>query len=192
MAVLVTIFSDFTCPFSYLTEVGLRRVVQARERIEVVYRALELYPEPAGNAVPTGAEWETAAGLADLLGLVLRSPAFTPRTRKAHEAARFAAHRGIGDAMRDAIYSAYWADERDIGRIDVLMELVEALGVDPVELKIALDIDQFEAEVARDIEVARRLRVPGAPTIFIGTGSNAVILLGAQAPEDLDEAIRAG
>ena len=192
MAVLVTIFSDFTCPFSYLTEVGLRRVVEAREGIEVIYRALELYPESAGSIAPAEAEWEAARPLTERLGLPLRLPTFTPRTRKAHEAARFAAQRGIGDAMRDAIFSAYWADERDIGRIDVLMELIGSLGVDPVELKIALDIDQFEAEVARDIEVARRLRVPGAPTIFIGTGGDAAILVGAQTPEDLDDALHAG
>ena len=93
--------------------------------------------------------------------------------------------------MRDAIFAAYWGEERDIGRVDVLMELIGRLDVDPTDLKIALDIDLHAATVDADEELARRLRVPGVPTLFIGTGPGARVLVGAQDRATLDEAIRA-
>jgi predicted DsbA family dithiol-disulfide isomerase len=192
--VLITLFSDFTCPYSYLTEAGLRRVTGGDEAVEVRYRALELYPAPTEPLAPADeAGWEEAVQpLADQLGVMLRAPGFRPRTRKAHEAARFAEERGLGEAMRDAIYRAYWAEERDIGRVDVLMEIVATLGVDPVDLKIALDIDRYSESVVHDLRLAERLRVPGVPTLFVGTGPTATVLVGAQSPEALDEALRAG
>lgn len=191
---LITLFSDFTCPFSYVTEVGLRRVMGGGGAGEVRYLALELYPAPGEPVAPAEEEgWEEAVRpLAERLGIALRAPGFRPRTRKAHEAARFAEERGVGDAMREAIYRAYWAEERDIGRVDVLMEIVAPLGVDPVDLKIALDIDRYSESVVHDLRLAERLRVPGVPTLFIGTGPAATVLVGAQSPEALDEALRAG
>jgi predicted DsbA family dithiol-disulfide isomerase len=191
---LLTLFSDFTCPYSYVTEAGLRRVAGGGGAVEVRYRALELYPAPIEPPAPAGEDgWEEAVRpLAERLGIALRAPGFRPRTRKAHEAARFAEERGVGEAMRDAIYRAYWADERDIGRVDVLMEIVAPLGVDPVDLKIALDIDRYSESVVHDLRLAERLRVPGAPTLFVGTGPTATVLVGAQSPEALDEALRAG
>jgi predicted DsbA family dithiol-disulfide isomerase len=191
---LLTLFSDFTCPYSYVTEAGLRGLVGGDEAVEIRYRALELYPAPAEPPAPAEEEgWEEGVRpLAERLGVALRAPGFRPRTRKAHEAARFAEERGVGEAMRAAIYRAYWAEERDIGRVDVLMEIVATLGVDPVDLKIALDIDRYSESVVHDLWLAERLRVPGAPTLFVGTGPAATVLVGAQSPEALDEALRAG
>lgn len=189
----MTLFSDFTCPYSYVTESALRRTLAETGEVEVRYRALELYPASTHAISPADEEgWEAAVRpMADALGLALTVPGFRPRTRKAHEAASFAAERGVGDALRDAIFAAYWAEGRDIGRVDVLTELVDRLGVDPTDLKIALDIDLHAASVAEDEELARRLRVPGTPTIFIGTGPGARVLVGAQDRAALDEAIRA-
>lgn len=191
---LLTLFSDFTCPYSYVTEAGLRGLMGGDGEVEIRYRALELYPAPTEPIAPAEEEgWEEAVRpLAERLGIELRAPGFRPRTRKAHEAARFAEERGVGAAMRDAIYRAYWAEERDIGRVDVLMEIVATLGVDPVDLKIALDIDRYSEAVVHDLLLAERLRVPGVPTLFVGTGPAATVLVGAQSPEALDEALRAG
>jgi predicted DsbA family dithiol-disulfide isomerase len=191
---LLTLFSDFTCPYSYVTEAGLRGLMRRDGEVEIRYRALELYPAPTEPIAPAEEEgWEEAVRpLAERLGIELRAPGFRPRTRKAHEAARFAEERGVGAAMRDAIYRAYWAEERDIGRVDVLMEIVATLGVDPVDLKIALDIDRYSEAVVHDLLLAERLRVPGVPTLFVGTGPAATVLVGAQSPEALDEALRAG
>lgn len=186
----ITIFADFSCPFCYVTEAGLWAV--ARDAgMELQPRALELYPAPVPLPSPADEpDWEqliqpTAAEL----GLAIRAPSFRPRTRKAHEAARMAAGGEAGTNLRRAIYAAYWSEGRDISRIDVLAEIAGGCGLDPVAVKIALDIDQHRDEVIRDEELARRLNISRAPTLFVGTGTGARVLVGLQEPSMLRAAL---
>lgn len=188
----ITIFSDFTSPATRVTESALRAV--ARDiPLEIDYRALEMYPAPDPLPAPALLA-ESVASVAEPAaaeGITLSPPSFVPRTRKAHEAARFAASHGKGGEMRDAIHHALWAEGRDIGRIDVLVELAAALGFDPADVKIALDIDRFSDDVARDTELARRLGIRAVPTLYIGSGPNARIIAGATTRAALDAAVRA-
>lgn len=186
-----TIFADFTSPFCYVTEAGLAVVARTRP-LEVREKAFELYPAPRPllNSPPDARELEQVAPLAAELQLELRSPAFLPRTRKAHEAAHFARARGSGEPMRRALYAAYWKEGRDIGRIDVLMALAGEVGIDATELKIALDIDLHRDDVLADEEQARRLGVVRVPTLYLGKGAQARVLQGARSLAALDEAVR--
>jgi predicted DsbA family dithiol-disulfide isomerase len=186
----VTIFSDFTCPYCYVTEAALWRRAESGV-LSVRYRAIELYPHPYPAPSPREeAEWRAAVEpLAVELGLTLGAPGFRPRTRKAHEAACFAAVRGLEQQLRRAIFSAYWEQEKDIGRIDTIVEIARDAGIEAEELKIALDIDTHSGEVQHDGQVARQLNLPGAPALYLGLGPGARVLLGAQSPAALDDAI---
>lgn len=181
----VTLFADFTCPYSYVTEGALRLL--SEPEIEILPRAFELFPTPGAVDPITimSDEMERLSPFAEEAGLPLSAPDVRPRTRKAHEAARFARERGMEAEMRRAIYTAYWSEGLDIGRIDVLARMARELGMDDEELRIVLDIDRFEPEILHDEETARRLNVPGTPTMFIGTGRNARVVAGAQRPSDL-------
>lgn len=187
----ITVFSDFTDPASYVTEAGAR-VLAAEHGLAVEYRAVEAYPSPTPlPALEALAERvEAVAGSARAEGLALELPDFVPRTRKAHEAAMLATEHGKGEAMRKAIQEAYWAEGRDIGRIDVLVEIGAALGLDPDDVKIALDIDRFEDSLARDSDIARRLGIRFVPVVYVGSGPDALILAGVQTRAALDAAIR--
>jgi predicted DsbA family dithiol-disulfide isomerase len=190
-AVPVVVFSDFACPFSYVTEAALRRMRAAGE-VDPTHLAWELYPAPAPLPPADGGEWmEALRPLADELGLALRVPA-PVRTRKAHEAAAFAASKGVGPAMRQALFAANFADGRDIGRIDVLVEIGAALGLDASELKVVLDVDAFSARVAAEQDAARRAGVQGVPTIVAGTGDAARWLVGARPFAELRAAVLGG
>jgi predicted DsbA family dithiol-disulfide isomerase len=188
----VTLFADFTSPFCFVTEVALARVSASRP-IEVRAKSFELHPAPSPLPDPAHDpdDLELARPLAAELEIDMRAPTFCPRTRKAHEAVAFATDRGLGEVMRAALYSAYWRRERDIGRIDVLMEIAAEVGMDPMELKIALDIDLFREDVLADETLARRLGVVGVPTLYLGRGEGAAILQGALSVAALDAAVRA-
>lgn len=178
-AVPVVVFSDFACPFSYVTEAALRRMQSAGE-VQPTHLAWELYPAPAPLPPSDAGEWMDALRpLADEVGIALRVPV-PARTRKAHEAAAFAASKGVGQAMREALFAAYFAEGRDIGRIDVLVEIGTALGLDASELKVVLDVDAFAARVAAEQDAARRAGVEGVPTLVVGTGDTARWLVGAR------------
>ena len=190
-AVPVVVFSDFACPFSCVTEAALRRMEAAGE-VEPAYLAWELHPPGTPLPAAEPAEWLDALGpLADELDLPLRLPA-PVRTRKAHEAAAFAAGKGLGGAMRDALFAAHFADGRDIGRIDVLVEIGAGIGLDASELKVALDVDALAARVAAEREAADRAGVEGTPTLVIGTGREARWLVGARPFAELRAAILEG
>jgi predicted DsbA family dithiol-disulfide isomerase len=189
-AVPVVVFSDFACPFSSVTEAALRRMAAAGE-VEPTHLAWELYPAPA-PLPPDEGEWMDALRpLADELGIALCVPA-PVRTRKAHEAAAFAASKGMGTAMREALFAAHFAEERDIGRIDVLVEIGAGVGLDASELKVVLDVDAFAARVAAEQDAALRAGVQGVPTIVVGTGDAARWLVGARPFAELRAAVLHG
>ena len=179
-AVPVLVFSDFTCPFSHVSEAALRRL-QDEGWAAPRYAAFELHPAPAPlPAEPSAADVEAARPLAEELGIALRAPAAVPRTRKAHEAAKAAEAKGAGRAMREAIFRACFGEGRDVGRIDVLVEIGAALGLDPTELKVVLDVDTFGGAVDADRALARRLGIEAVPALVVGGGADARLVMGAQ------------
>jgi predicted DsbA family dithiol-disulfide isomerase len=188
LAIPVTIFSDFTCPFSYVTEAALWTM---EPEIEVHTRAYELFPEPTPLdplRLPDQ-DWRLLEVFAAELELPLTRVGFRPRTRKAHEAAWFSREQTMERRFRREVFRAYWSEERDIGRVDVLADLGGRAGLDVAELKVLLDIDRYQSEVTRDQEVGRRLRIPGTPTIFIGSGRDATVMAGARSPAELRSSI---
>jgi predicted DsbA family dithiol-disulfide isomerase len=179
-AVPVLLFADFACPYSYVTEAALRRMEAAGE-VRPAFRAFELHPSPAPLPVAVDGGWEAALRpLADELGLALRVPPAPVRTRKAHEAAAFAEGKGAGAALRAAVYAAHFGEGKDVGRIDVLAAIAAGLGLDESEVKVVLDVDTFAARIAAEDAGARRAGVAGVPTLVVGEGEGARVLVGAR------------
>lgn len=187
----LTLFADFASPHCYVTDAALRSA--AREHpLSIRYRALEIFPPevPPGDPAEVRQWAMDAAREGDRSGLDIRAQPFVPRTRKAHEAAAFAAEHDLEEPLRDALYAAYWRDGLDIGRIDVLTSVGERVGLDAEEMKIALDIDRFRDPIRADAALAKRLKIRTVPTLFIGSGPGARILVGMQTAGGLDSALR--
>jgi 2-hydroxychromene-2-carboxylate isomerase len=159
------LFADFTSLASWLTEHALRPWEESAV-VKLERRALELLPP--GRTMPTG----DAAPAPELVrraeGLGLRpAPRVRVRTRKDPEALRFARAHGDEGALAGALYAAYWEEGRDIGRIDVVVEVGERMGLDPFALKVALDIDRFAEEVEADRRGAVEAGVSRLPTLIV-------------------------
>jgi predicted DsbA family dithiol-disulfide isomerase len=172
------LFADYVCPFCFLAESALEPLRDRGARVERA--AFELWPQGAPLPDPSAdwlqRSWERAVEpLAAELGVALRYPAFATRTLKAHEAAAFARAEGAFDAMHRALYTAWWRDGRDIGRIDVLTAIAGEVGLDRGAMRVALDIDRWTDRVRQDRELAVRLAVPAVPAYVRldggGTGS---------------------
>nr|MBA3969258.1 hypothetical protein [Gemmatimonadota bacterium] len=71
------------------------------------------------------------------------------------------------------------------GRVDVLVELGTALGLDRTELKVVLDIDQLTDAILQDREAAGRLGITETPALVVASGSEARILTGLRSPSEL-------
>jgi predicted DsbA family dithiol-disulfide isomerase len=166
----LVVFADYACPFCYLAESALQQL--RAEGVTVEAGAFEL--RPPGTPLPSPDEqwmrtgWQRSVEpLARELGVAMRYPAFSTRTRKAHEAVAFAREQGAMLELHQAVYRAYWEDARDIGRIDVLVEIGAGVGLDRGALRVALDIDQWTERVVGDAQRAGRLGLRGVPAYVL-------------------------
>ena len=187
-AVPLVVFSDFACPFSYVTEAAVRRMQRAGE-VQPTWMAFELYPAPAPLPESKGEWMEALRPLAAELDLPLAVPPVAVRTRKAHEAAAFAERKGVGRQMREAVFAAYFGEGRDISRIDVLTELGAGLGLDETELRVGLDVGGAAGRIDAELEAARGVGVEQTPTLVAGTGEDARWIVGARPFGELRAAI---
>src|SRR5690606_28717138 len=111
--------------------------------------------------------WEDAQRLARTRGLTLRAPTLVPWSRKAHELAQHAREKGRFREVHEALFAAFLQEGRDIGRIDVLVQVAGEAGLDRTEAKAVLDVDRHTAVLDGLRGEAERLGIRGVPTILV-------------------------
>jgi predicted DsbA family dithiol-disulfide isomerase len=145
--------------------------LQAKHDLAVEWLPYELRPEPVPLPDMSGpdaerfrANWARGvAPLAEQFGVEMHFPPYKPRSRLAHEAARFAARHGRLEAFHEELFRAFFQHGEDIGRADVLVALGAGVGMDGAALGQALERREFEGEVVADEELAERLGVHAVP-----------------------------
>ena len=158
-------FFDFTDPASYIIAHVLRG-----QRVD--WRGFELRTPPTAPIDPRDPEWmayqEDMGRFAEALDVEMSTPRLIPWTRKAHELAIHARERDCSEAVRDALFRAHFVEGRDIGRIDVLVEIGASRSLDRGEVKAVLDVDRHHEAVSSDRALGQELGVIGAPTLVRG------------------------
>ena len=198
-AVVIDVWSDYVCPFCWLEAPVLDRV-KARfgDAVQVVWHAFELRPEPQPTLDPAGeylrSTWARAVyPMAAERGVTLKLPPVQPRSRKAFEATAFAHDAGRGDAMREALFRAFFEGGLDIGRDDVLADIGHAVGLDGDALAAALARGNYTARVLDDERAAERLGVRGVPLMVVRRADEplhaGLPLSGAQPAEAVEAAV---
>ena len=162
------LFFDFVDPLSWLVELALLDL-EASSDVRVGRIGLELRPPPApltrtSDPVWAGRWGEARRASADVR---LEPPPLVPWSRKAHELHAFAAGRDLGTAARREIFRAYFERGRDIGRIDELVEIGAAVGLDRTETKAALDVDAHLEEVLEGRRSAEQLGIAALPALLV-------------------------
>ncbi len=186
----INVWSDDVCPFCYLEEPVLERIKQEfGEKVEIVWRAFELRPEPEPTLDPKGDylrdTWARAVyPMAADRGIKLQLPPVQPRSRLAHQAAEFAREKGRHAEMNHALFVAFFEEGKDIGNTEVLLEVGEKAGLDRAELKEALDSGRHLEAVRSDQQLAHELGLTGVPALVLYQSADpagtATALSGAQ------------
>jgi predicted DsbA family dithiol-disulfide isomerase len=163
------LFYDYVDPASYLLEQRLRRLLEPGP-VGLVLEPFELVPPPGALWNPEGEEWgarweSLESEVDDPTGGRAR-PWIVPWSRKAHELAIHAREKDCFPEIHEMLFRAYLSEGRDIGRVDVLVELARPAGLDPMETKAVLDVDRHSNQVAEKRKEALEAGVVGAPTIL--------------------------
>jgi predicted DsbA family dithiol-disulfide isomerase len=163
-------FFDFVDPLSYLTEIELRAlgpsVANGVERV-----GFELVPPPAPLTALDdprwSARWALARPAAEAAGVLLQPPRLVPWTRKAHELHLYAHEHGRAADVRLAIFSAHFERGEDIGRVDRLVEIGAAVGLDAALARTVLGVDRHEEGVVAARAEAVAAGVGDVPAIAL-------------------------
>ena len=101
--------------------------------------------------------------LAERLGVNMKLPPVQPRSRMAHEAAKWATTVNHFDDYNEAVFRAFFESGENIGEADVLVRLAEELRLDGKGLRRTLTRHEFEAQVLTDERDAAILGVNAVP-----------------------------
>jgi predicted DsbA family dithiol-disulfide isomerase len=118
------------------------------------------------------------------MNMPLKRPPIQPRSRLAHEAAKWADKQGFFEEYNLALFRAFFQHGKDIGDIGILRELAADLGLDTESLNTSLENGEFTEIVQADAEEARQVGVRAVPA-FVTNGE--VLAAGVQSKERLLE-----
>ena len=118
-------------------------------------------------------------------GLPYGERTHTYNSRLAQELGAWASTQADGAGIHDALFQAYFVESKNIGAIDTLVEVAEAVGLPGLEAREILVSRRFKDTVDTDWQRAMQLGVTGVPT-FVAQGRGVV---GAQPYEILERLV---
>ena len=170
--------------------------LKAAYAIETVLVHFPLHPETPMEGQPLAemyakrgldpeAMYQRMKGLMDAEGLPYGRRTHTYNSRLAQELGKWADTQPGGDKIHDKLYRAYFVDSRNIGDIEVLVEIARSIGLPAEEARAVLTERRFKDAVDTDWETSHRYGVTGVPTFV--AGRNGVV--GAQPYEVLTQLV---
>jgi predicted DsbA family dithiol-disulfide isomerase len=121
--------------------------------------------------------------LMDAEGLPHVPRTHTYNSRLAQELGKWADSQPGVESIHDAIFAAYFAEARNIGDIEVLVDVAQSVGLAADTVRNVLEQRSFKKAVDADWEKSRREGVTGVPTFASGQAR----VVGAQPYEMLEQ-----
>jgi predicted DsbA family dithiol-disulfide isomerase len=176
---LVTVFSDYICPFCYI---GSVRLDALREQFDlrVNWMALEIHPDNPAHGRPVeelGYPPEQWRQMMDALyrmaraeGLHVAERSFTTNSHKALLLAEASKEEGkeVFYRLHNRLFEAYFGERRNIGDAAILRNLARETGVPDETLTRAWTEERYEQRLEANRAAAARLHVSATPTYVIG------------------------
>jgi len=155
-----------------LAEPAVKELVTQDQRIKVRWRSFELRPEPVPTLDPDGdylvSAWKNHVyPLAEKMKMPMKRPPLQPRSRLAHEAAKWADKHGCFEEYNLALFRAFFEHGKDIGNIEILKGLAADLKLDANSLHVSLKNGDYTAMVLTDGHEARQAGVRAVPAFVV-------------------------
>jgi predicted DsbA family dithiol-disulfide isomerase len=197
MALKITMFSDFICPFCYIGFDVMRKLAPEFD-IELEWRGFQIHPDwpaegiaadkvrSAGDLDARKAAWQRITAMAEAEGLAMKPPAVLTNSRSALMVAELAKDQGRGLEFEERVYRAYFGEGANIGDPALLARLAGEAGLDPAEAAAAATSARYDLRLKNAALAAHQRGVSGVPTFFIGEFP----LVGAQPSETMRQILR--
>ena len=102
-------------------------------------------------------------------------------TFDAHRLIHWAETQGLGHTLKQALFAAYFSEQRDVSDAAVLIDVAEKAGLDATEARAVLDGQRYAAEVRQQENVWIQNNIRGVPAIIF---DNKHLVTGAQGVEN--------
>jgi predicted DsbA family dithiol-disulfide isomerase len=139
----------------------------------------------AGRGIDPEAAYQRMKTLMDAEGLPYGRRTHTYNSRLAQELGKWADTQPGGEAIHDKLYQAYFVEGRNIGDIDLLVEIAASVGLPAEAARAVLVERRFSDAVDADWQKSHRYGVTGVPT-FVADRHGVV---GAQPYEVLEQLV---
>lgn len=194
MTTQVDVFVDYVCPFCFLVEGAIEELKRDRD-VDVTIRPFELRPYPAPTLRPEDNYlpriWKDSVyPMAERLGVPIALPTISPqpRTEKAFMVLQLAQEQGKAEAYSDAMFKAFFQDDRDIGEDDVIIDVATSIGLAKEEGNDALQSEERRLRQHTDQDYAANIvGVTSVPGIMV----NGQLLRGVPSASRLKQTVDA-
>jgi len=163
--------------------------------LEVEWLGLEIHPETPKEGVILSERF-SKPNLEHMLhnlnrsgaiyGISFGELALMPNSHNALEAAEFARAHGKGKEYHSLLMEAYFRDLKNIGSLEILGELGEALGLNKDELITSVKNRDYKNDLDNSTKYAHSMGINSTPTFII---NNKHSIVGAQPIEEFRKLI---
>jgi predicted DsbA family dithiol-disulfide isomerase len=169
------VFYDFTCPFSYIGK-GIADKLSTEFDIEAEWLPKVIRPEvPAGgeNIYKLFKTCELEEMFSHLnetgsqYGISFKQPDFMPNASMALSAGEYAKEKGHFDELQGRIFQAFFTEGKDIGNIDIVLNIVEEAGFNKEEFITKFRDGYYENHLNAAEEKSKEYKVDTTPTFII-------------------------
>ncbi|MGV0868600.1 DsbA family oxidoreductase [Corynebacterium kalidii] len=174
MTTSIDVYLDYVCPFCFLVEPALDELKRDRD-VDVTIRPFELRPDPVPTLRPEDdylpRVWEASVyPMSERVGVPVTLPTVSPqpRTEKAFLVLQLAQEHGRAEHYTEAVFTAFFREDRDIGDEDTLIDIATSVGLDRAEVVAALDSSDRRARHRADLDHAvTTVGVQAVPAIAV-------------------------
>ena len=99
--------------------------------------------------------------------LTMQQHDHTSYSRLMLEAQDYAIEHGKADEFHRGGFDAYWKDARDIGDIEVVLDIAKSVGLDVDELRPIIADRKLQAKVEAQMSEAKQLNIHAVPTFIV-------------------------
>ena len=175
----VTVFSDYICPFCYVGDARLDKLKEHFD-LDVDWSFFEIHPDNPPEGKPVSElgyppeQWQrmmaNLEAMAAADGLELAPRSFTTNSHRALLLAEAAKDLDgeIFERLHKRLFTAYFAEQKNIGDEGVLREIAAEVGMPQEEVDRAFTDESYEQRLEQQQTRAAMLGVRGVPGFLFG------------------------